>query len=582
MTEIQKWSEQALDTQKNIDNISSDEKQKESIESSLKFVSGEEKILRTLLLRDWNPKDPEYMDVAKNIKNKQEKIKWYKNELGSLNDDRLNILEKQENISNNELLSLPQNERLKHITNWSIDSENISNWNVDKLSFTFTFDWNYNKELYLATTAWQVLPKEVREVSVWNDNFVRTGLNWEFYNKETSARLIIREWTNFDIDRLWTEEELTELTKSSSEFIKNNPEYSELSDKIEFILNKWIKEEYINILWVDKLDSISGLELEKFTTDIWREIDFLNSLERKWKLPVNFEEFEKIIEISKSLRIDFVNKANLTDDEKVQLIKATEKMSIVQIWNYIEQIDNDFWRTGIDYESALNLYTWEVEKDAWLLTWRIRLKEVVPNVSIELNESYNKYNIDTVPENKKEDVLKIISAMPEWWDAIVCRNAIKNPDFSASKPFIAQNLTYKTAAIYYPWDESATIIPINHWAWIWWIWEVSNVNWSHWTSLWSKELVAQWGGKYQFRLVVKGLEPLVAKFKFNRWEAMKHDPADFWNSNDESRVIRIHETKDSHRTTWGCSWLSNWDAQKLYSAIKRSWWGAQETFVSTV
>ncbi len=582
MPEINNNIENTDNNQESIENQSLDDNQRESLESSLKFISGEEKILRTLLLKNWDPKDKEYWEVANSIKSKQDKIQWYKSELGQLKNDITEKVKHQENISNDELLWLSQNERLWHITKNSVEAEQLLNGSVDNIEFTFTFDWVFNKELYLATTAWQVLPKEVRLVSVWNDQFQRTWLNGEFYNVETNSRLIIREWTDLHVDKIWTEEELNALTKTSSEFIKNNVEYWEFSEKIDFILNKWIKEEYIKILWLEKLWSISKIDLEKFTTDIWRELNFLNILESKGKLPKNYEEFEKVIEISKSLRTDFIDKANLTDNEKVQLIKATEKMSITQIANYIEQIDNKAWRTGIDYESVLDVYTWNIEKDAWLLTWRVRLREVVPNVNIELNETYDKYNIDAVPENKREDVLKVIAAMPEWWDAIVCRNAIKNPDFSANKPFIAQNLTYKTAAIYYPWDEKVTIIPVNHWSWIWWIGAVSNVSWSHWTSLWSKELIAQWWGKYQFRLVVKWLEPLVAKFRFDRGEAMEHDPAEFGNSNDEARVIRIHETSTWNKNTRGCTGMSSWDAQKLYSAIKNAWWWAQETFVSTV
>ena len=356
--------------------------------------------------------------------------------------------------------------------------------------------------------------------------------------------------------------------------------YINSEEELEFIVSEWINPKYIKIIWLDKINNFDEVKLEDFTTDIAREKEYFDLLEKKNSLPKNYEDFEKIVLLSESLRKWFISDANLTDKEKIDLAKDTEKMSIMDVARYIEKVDDKVWRTWLNY-SNIWTYEWPIEKVPRWLTWRLRLKDIVPNTHIELNSSYDKYNIDNVPDGKKDDVMKIIETMPEWGDTIVCRNAIKNPSFSSNKSFMVQNLTYKTAVIYYPWKEKASIIPINHWSWINWIWEVSNINWSHWTSLWSKELRAQGWDKY--RLVVKWLEPLVEKFKFNRGEAMEHDPAEFWNSNDEWRLIRIHETKSSHRTTWGgCSGIESWNAKELYDAIKKAWWWAQEIFVSKI
>ena len=237
--------------------------------------------------------------------------------------------------------------------------------------------------------------------------------------------------------------------------------YINSEEELEFIVSEWINPKYIKIIWLDKINNFDEVKLEEFTTDIAREKEYFDLLEKKNSLPKNYEDFEKIVLLSESLRKWFISDANLTDKEKIDLAKDTEKMSIMDVARYIEKVDDKVWRTWLN-DSNIWTYEWPIEKDPRWLTWKLKLKDIVPNTHIEMNNHYDKYTLDKVPENRRDDAEKVIKAMPEWWDKIVCRNAINTPNFSANRPFIAHNLSYKTAGIYYPWQEKADLIPIVH------------------------------------------------------------------------------------------------------------------------
>jgi hypothetical protein len=68
--------------------------------------------------------------------------------------------EKMQIISNNDFLKTPKNERLKNITEPNISAKEIT----DKQEIIFNFSFTKpepNPDLYLLTTAGQVLPDEV-------------------------------------------------------------------------------------------------------------------------------------------------------------------------------------------------------------------------------------------------------------------------------------------------------------------------------------------------------------------------------------------------------------------------------------
>lgn len=90
-------------------------------------------------------------------------------------------IEERSTLSNRELLNFDIEERLEFVTNPIVDYPDVVSWKVKYIKFYF--DQRQNKDLFIKTTAWQVLPPNVREVRVgWKDweTYSRISLNWEF------------------------------------------------------------------------------------------------------------------------------------------------------------------------------------------------------------------------------------------------------------------------------------------------------------------------------------------------------------------------------------------------------------------
>jgi hypothetical protein len=68
--------------------------------------------------------------------------------------------EKMQIISNNDFLKTPKNERLKNITDPNISAKEITDKHEIIFNFSFTSP-EANRDLYMLTTAGQVLPDEV-------------------------------------------------------------------------------------------------------------------------------------------------------------------------------------------------------------------------------------------------------------------------------------------------------------------------------------------------------------------------------------------------------------------------------------
>lgn len=104
--------------------------------------------------------------------------------------------ERMQTMSNMEFLEIPIAERLRFITTERVTASDVASGSVDSLTFTFTFDGEYNEALWRDTTAGQVLPPEVRSVGAEGQTFTRgeTSLGGEFF-AENGQRLKIHEGT---------------------------------------------------------------------------------------------------------------------------------------------------------------------------------------------------------------------------------------------------------------------------------------------------------------------------------------------------------------------------------------------------
>ncbi|MDD2907117.1 MAG: hypothetical protein PHH98_00615 [Candidatus Gracilibacteria bacterium] len=188
--------------------------------------------------------------------------------------------EKLKTISSKDFLSMPEDQRLQYVTKNNVDSNSISSGSVKDLTFSFDMDndGKINKELYMLTTAGQVLPKEVREVTKDGQTYSRIGLKGEFYNGE--KRLTIHDKTNISINKIATTEELNNLSEANqkkyNEFVEKNPEYKD--EKFKNIITEAIDKDIEPKLFIgvvgrrieefEKLSTIEKADIEMLATEI--------------------------------------------------------------------------------------------------------------------------------------------------------------------------------------------------------------------------------------------------------------------------------------------------------------------------
>ena len=226
----------------------------------------------------------DYIDTAEkdleNIiwKEKKEVKEKAQKEIRELSDEVL------QTISNKEFLKLSPEKRLIHITkNW-VSANEVSSETVKELDFTFTYEWKFNKELYLRTTAGQVLPKEVRSVVKGWLKYSRTWLKWEFFT-EGNKRLIIKEDTNIKDIEVWDIREIeAKNTGLVADYIRNNPEAKEFSDIIWEAYARDIDPKFAILAFSEKVKDKSAISVDRRIEieEVFTEFDRLRSGISMW------------------------------------------------------------------------------------------------------------------------------------------------------------------------------------------------------------------------------------------------------------------------------------------------------------
>lgn len=338
--DLSKYIDVSVLTNEQIDNLSTLKDKIDNVKSQLVSV---EAWLTVVWNREW--KLSEWMDTQLTLQELsspdadriRENIIRLKSELRTLEQDKITLvrtlinyvhnrldweeIKQMQEISNMDFLKLPINERLRFITVWNIDFNDIQNANISSLEFTFTFDWKFNEQLYHKTTAWQVLPKNVRDIHVdWNE-YSRRWLNWEFFS-QTWERLKIHEWTKIDISRFASNEEMQILEKQLVDWLEWYWEWDEyiLATKA---FEKWYDPKVIiELFWKefsqlsDISDKTSFLEdkltqIARYEDDFYKEYWNTNPIIVDWKFSVEFAWFitwffdrSKYEAISKNLGYD--------------------------------------------------------------------------------------------------------------------------------------------------------------------------------------------------------------------------------------------------------------------------------------
>lgn len=213
--------------------------------------------------------------------------------------------EKLSKISNAEFLSTPADERLRYISKGNIESTDIASGKVKEVEFTFTFEGKLNQDLYMYTTAGQVLPDNVRTVSSWGVSYERAWINGEFYNPESQKRLIIKDNIQITIGKLWSEKEMQEMQLQNTEwykkFIDGNPEYATEKYKplIEMSLEKWIEPKMFIISAQRRVEefgenTLKKNEIEDLATDIGRSLSGIKRITGNYDIGTSIKILRKV------------------------------------------------------------------------------------------------------------------------------------------------------------------------------------------------------------------------------------------------------------------------------------------------
>jgi len=222
----------------------------------------------------------------------KETLKKSKDERTKLSNEKL------QSISNREFLSISKERRLENITKNNIKSEKISDWTEKKLQFTFTFEWKFNKELYLKTTAGQVLPEEVWIVKKDWKTYERNNLSWEFFTSG-GRRLIIKEWTEIEIEKIRTLEEIKNLKEKNNTSIKSFKETKDYKEGFDDIVSEAIKRgiepKFAILAFGEKIKDLQMMSTERVVLieDMFTEFD-----RKKGKISPAFKNKKQAVEIS--------------------------------------------------------------------------------------------------------------------------------------------------------------------------------------------------------------------------------------------------------------------------------------------
>ncbi|MDQ7008665.1 MAG: N-acetylmuramidase domain-containing protein [Candidatus Gracilibacteria bacterium] len=183
-----------------------------------------------------------------------------------------------ENKSFDKLLSLPRDVRVKLCTRQKINIEDIMDGEVSSLIFDFKFGGEkMNKDIYLNTTAGQLLPAEVKTVIKDGVVYFRSGQLGEFFT-ENNKRLTIHQDTHITISNLQSTEDVLKENKIIKVKLgidlnleKNNLSNEELI-KLEASL-RGIDPEFAFIAFGDILEETSEEKREYILENMLTEFD---------------------------------------------------------------------------------------------------------------------------------------------------------------------------------------------------------------------------------------------------------------------------------------------------------------------
>ncbi len=252
--------------------------------------------------------------------------------VNKLSDAEMKNMQK---ITSKEFLSTPAHERLRFITEWNVETKDIKEGGTKTLNFTFTFDGQFNRDLYIRTTAGQTLPENVRTLQSWGMEYTRSGLNGEFFSPE-GKRLLIHEWTQIEVTQFGTPEALKQMHElalnTAKEYVGTPHEELALES-----IKKWYDPKFIISLIgeeIAKLPVGKKEAIEDRITDIARlQDDFKQDYPNEKSLLTDAKPSEKFAwYVVNSLNPSKISEVSQIYSYNPEVIKQTKRVNNPALW----------------------------------------------------------------------------------------------------------------------------------------------------------------------------------------------------------------------------------------------------------
>lgn len=177
-------------------------------------------------------------------------------------------------------------DRLKHITDPNVDAWELAENSKIEFNFSFTSE-NANRNLYLLTTAGQVLPQTVSTLTTSDGKtYSRESLSWEFFSDD-GKRLVIHDKTQITIWETRTLDQIAQLEKQAEESLKNVAGITDQNRELfSMSASKWIDPKLVlglfsAFFWNKEFSDVPSWEYEDFLTQVDREIGYMNMDEKR-------------------------------------------------------------------------------------------------------------------------------------------------------------------------------------------------------------------------------------------------------------------------------------------------------------
>ncbi len=195
------------------------------------------------------------------------------------------------------LLSLPRAVRLDLCTKNHTNIDELKSRKVKKIEFDFKFgEKNINKEIYLNTTAGQLLPAEVRTILKNGVVYKRSWLKWEFF-EDFGKRLTIHQGTNIVISEFEKSENIKKEKNEIKEKLNiESEEKISLSNKIRLEASlRWIEPDFAVIAFKDTLEKEPEEKRKYVLENMLTDFDRIRGIYRvSWELNKNWKYDDRL------------------------------------------------------------------------------------------------------------------------------------------------------------------------------------------------------------------------------------------------------------------------------------------------